>query len=88
MLEKPDTGQKNPSSTCYTLSTVYSAAYKYQKGIYKRLLLLFGKPLTWLAYLLPFLSLPLPLLAGALPHNETAVRPVAVGTILQAVVLP
>ena len=28
MLGKPDTGQKNPSSTCYTLSTVYSAAYK------------------------------------------------------------
>ena len=86
MLGKPNTGQKTPSSTCYTLSTVYSAACKYRKGVYRRLLLLFGKPLTRLAYLLPFLSLPL--LAGASPHNETAVRPAAVGTILQAVALP
>ena len=86
MLGKPDTGQKTPSSTCYTLSTVYSAAYKYQKGIYRRLLLFFGKPLTWLAYLLPFLFLPL--FAGALPYNKTAIRPVAVKTILQAVALP
>ena len=54
-----------------------------KKGIYRRLLLLFSKPLTWLAYLLPFLSLPL--LAGALPHNKTAVRPIAIGTILQAI---
>ena len=69
--ENPIQDKKPPSSTCYTLSTVYSAAYKYQKGIYRRLLLLFGKPLTWLAYLLPFLFLPI--FAGALPHNKTAV---------------
>ena len=85
MLGKPDTGQKTPSSTCYILSTVYSAAYKYQKGIYRRLLFLFGKPLTQLAYLLPFLFLSL--LVGALPHNKTVVRPAAVKTILRAVAL-
>ena len=49
--ENPIQDKKPSPSTCYTLSTVYSAAYKYQKGIYRRLLLLFGKPLTWLAYL-------------------------------------
>ena len=80
MLGKPNTGQKNPFLTCYTLSTIYFAAYKYQKGIYRRLLFFFGKPLTWLAYLFPFFSLPL--LVGALPYSKTAVRPIAVGTIL------
>ena len=81
ILGKLDIGQKTPSSTCYILSTIYAAAYKYRKGIYRRLLLLFGKPFTWLAYLLSFLSLSLPLLAGAPLYNKTAVRPAAVRTI-------
>ena len=86
IMGKPNTGQKTPSSACYTLSAIYFAAYKYQKGVYRRLLLLFGKPLTQLAYLLPFLSLPP--LTGAPPHSGTAVGPAVIGTILRAVSLP